>query len=48
MRTVGGWCDGTDLETAVAAADGPGPLRDLIEAGDVLVSTAGPFRKVSC
>jgi short subunit dehydrogenase-like uncharacterized protein len=36
--------DGTELETAVAA--GPGPLRDLIGAGDVLVSTAGPFMKV--
>jgi short subunit dehydrogenase-like uncharacterized protein len=38
--------DGTELETAVAAAEGPGPLRDLIAAGDVLVSTAGPFLKV--
>src|SRR6266851_881628 len=38
--------DGTELETAVAAAEGPGPLRDLIGAGDVLVSTAGPFMKV--
>ena len=38
--------DGTELETAVAAADGPGPLRDLLGAGDVLVSTAGPFLKV--
>src|SRR5712691_115662 len=37
--------DGTELETAVAAA-GPGPLRDLLGAGDVLVSTAGPFLKV--
>jgi short subunit dehydrogenase-like uncharacterized protein len=37
---------GTELETAVAVADGPGPLRDLIGAGDVLVSTAGPFMKV--
>jgi NAD(P)-dependent dehydrogenase (short-subunit alcohol dehydrogenase family) len=36
--------DGTELETAVAA--GPGPLRDLIGAGDVLVSTAGPFMKI--
>jgi short subunit dehydrogenase-like uncharacterized protein len=36
--------DGTELETAVA--EGPGPLRDLIGAGDVLVSTAGPFMKV--
>jgi short subunit dehydrogenase-like uncharacterized protein len=38
--------DGTVPETAVAAADGPGPLRDLLGAGDVLVSTAGPFMKV--
>ena len=38
--------DGTELETAVAAAEGPGPLRDLIGAGDVLVSSAGPFMKV--
>src|SRR3984957_12535987 len=38
--------DGTELETAVTAAEGPGPLRDLIAAGDVLVSTAGPFLKV--
>jgi short subunit dehydrogenase-like uncharacterized protein len=38
--------DGTELETAVAAAEGPGPLRDLIGAGDVLVSTAGPFMEV--
>src|SRR5260370_42360231 len=37
--------DGTELETAVAAAEGPGPLRDLIGAGDVLGSTAGPFTK---
>jgi len=37
---------GTELETAVAAADAAGPLRDLIGAGDVLVSTAGPFLKV--
>jgi short subunit dehydrogenase-like uncharacterized protein len=36
--------DGTEFETAVA--EGPGPLRDLIGAGDVLVSTAGPFMKV--
>jgi len=35
------------LETAVAgAAAGPGSLRELIGAGDVLVSTAGPFVKV--
>ena len=38
--------DGAELETAVAAADGTGPLRDLIGAGDVLLSTAGPFMKV--
>ncbi|MGD0703806.1 MAG: saccharopine dehydrogenase NADP-binding domain-containing protein [Trebonia sp.] len=38
--------DGTELETAVAAAEGPGPLRDLLGTGDVLVSTAGPFMKV--
>jgi short subunit dehydrogenase-like uncharacterized protein len=37
--------DGTQLETAVAEA-APGPLRDLIGPGDVLVSTAGPFLKV--
>jgi short subunit dehydrogenase-like uncharacterized protein len=38
--------DGTELETAVASAGKPGSLRDLIGAGDVLVSTAGPFMKV--
>ena len=37
---------GTELETAVAGTAGPGPLRDLIGPGDVLVSTAGPFLKV--
>jgi hypothetical protein len=37
--------DQTELETAVADAE-PGPLRDLIGPGDVLVSTAGPFVKV--
>jgi hypothetical protein len=37
---------GTELETAGAAAAGPGPLRDLIGVGDVLVSTAGPFMKI--
>jgi short subunit dehydrogenase-like uncharacterized protein len=37
---------GAELETAVAGAAGPGPLRDLIGVGDVLVSTAGPFLKV--
>jgi short subunit dehydrogenase-like uncharacterized protein len=37
---------GIELETAVAgAAAGPGRLRELIGAGDVLVSTAGPFVK---
>jgi short subunit dehydrogenase-like uncharacterized protein len=36
---------GTQPETAVAEA-APGPLRDLIGPGDVLVSTAGPFLKV--
>ena len=34
------------LETAVAGTAGPGQLRGLIGAGDVLVSTAGPFMKV--
>src|ERR1700722_13396073 len=38
--------DGTGLETAVASAERPGALRDLIGAGDVLVSPAGPFMKV--
>jgi short subunit dehydrogenase-like uncharacterized protein len=38
--------DGTRLETAVAGAAGPGPLRDLIGVGDVIVSTAGPFLKI--
>jgi short subunit dehydrogenase-like uncharacterized protein len=38
--------DGTELETAVASAERPGSLRDLIGPGDVLVSTAGPFMKV--
>jgi hypothetical protein len=37
--------DEPELETAVADAQ-PGPLRDLIGPGDVLVSTAGPFVKV--
>jgi short subunit dehydrogenase-like uncharacterized protein len=37
---------GATLETAIAGAAGPGPLRDLLRAGDVLVSTAGPFLKV--
>jgi hypothetical protein len=38
--------DGTELETAVASAERPGSLRDLVGPGDVLVSTAGPFMKV--
>jgi short subunit dehydrogenase-like uncharacterized protein len=37
--------NGAQLETAVAEA-APGPLRDLIGSGDVLVSIAGPFLKV--
>jgi short subunit dehydrogenase-like uncharacterized protein len=37
---------GVKLETAVAGTAGPGQLRELIGAGDVLVSTAGPFMKV--
>jgi short subunit dehydrogenase-like uncharacterized protein len=37
---------GAELETAVAGTDSPQPLRQLIGAGDVLVSTAGPFVKV--
>jgi short subunit dehydrogenase-like uncharacterized protein len=36
----------TPLETVVAEAARPGQLRGLIGAGDVLVSTAGPFMKV--
>jgi short subunit dehydrogenase-like uncharacterized protein len=38
--------DGKPLETAVASAAEPAALRELIGAGDVLVSTAGPFLKV--
>jgi short subunit dehydrogenase-like uncharacterized protein len=38
--------DGPELETALVPAQEPRPLRDLIGAGDVLVSTAGPFMKV--
>lgn len=34
---------GAGLETAVAGLESPGPLRRLLGAGDVLVSTAGPF-----
>src|SRR5579864_3108749 len=37
---------GPELETAVAGTEGPGPLRQLLGAGDVLVSTAGPFMKI--
>ena len=36
---------GTEPETAVVDAARPGPLRDLLGPGDVLVSTAGPFLK---
>lgn len=32
-----------DLETAVADVDRPGTVRALIERGDVLISTVGPF-----
>jgi short subunit dehydrogenase-like uncharacterized protein len=38
--------DGIELETAAAGIESPGPLRQLLGAGDVLVSTAGPFLKV--
>jgi len=38
--------DGVELETAVAGLEGPGPLRQLLGPGDVLVSTAGPFLKI--
>jgi short subunit dehydrogenase-like uncharacterized protein len=37
---------GAQLETAVAETDSPQGLRELIGAGDVIVSTAGPFVKV--
>ncbi len=37
---------GIELETAVADIERPEPLRALLGAGDVLVSTAGPFMKV--
>src|SRR3984957_18260038 len=37
---------GTEPETAVVDAERPGPLRDLLRPGDVLVSTAGPFLQV--
>jgi hypothetical protein len=36
--------DGAKLETAVAGTEGPGPLRGLLDAGDVLVSTARGVR----
>src|SRR5262245_48795092 len=32
---------GAELKTAVAGTEGPEPLRQLLDAGDVLVSTAG-------
>jgi len=38
--------DGIELETAVADTEKPEQLRQLIGAGDVLVSTAGPFLRV--
>jgi hypothetical protein len=38
--------DGTEHETAGAGTAGPEQLQDLIGAGDVLVSTAGPFMKI--
>jgi short subunit dehydrogenase-like uncharacterized protein len=34
------------LETAVAGTEDAKPLRELLGAGDVLVSTAGPFMKI--
>src|SRR5262249_48797308 len=37
---------GAQLETAVAGTDSPERLRELIGAGDVLVSAAGPFMKI--
>ena len=37
---------GVRLQTAVAGSEEPAPLRELLGAGDVLVSTAGPFLKV--
>ena len=37
---------GAGPETAVVDAERPGPLRDLLGPGDVLVSTAGPFLQV--
>jgi len=38
--------DGIELETVVVDIEGPDRLRNLLRAGDVLVSTAGPFLKV--
>lgn len=38
--------NGGQLETAVAGSEESGPLRELVGARDVLVSTAGPFLKV--
>jgi short subunit dehydrogenase-like uncharacterized protein len=38
--------EGVQLETAVAGSEDSGPLRELVGAGDVLVSTAGPFLRV--
>jgi short subunit dehydrogenase-like uncharacterized protein len=43
---LAGTGDGSELETAVAGIESPAPLRRLLGAGDVLVSTAGPFLKV--
>src|SRR6266581_715547 len=37
---------GAELEVAVAGTEGPEPLRQLLDPGDVLVSTAGPFVKI--
>jgi len=37
---------GIELVTAAADIERPEPLRQLLEAGDVLVSTAGPFIEV--
>jgi short subunit dehydrogenase-like uncharacterized protein len=38
--------DAAPLETAVAGTEDAKPLRELLRAGDVLVSTAGPFMKI--
>jgi short subunit dehydrogenase-like uncharacterized protein len=37
---------GAELETAVAGTETAEPLRQLLSAGDVLVSTAGPFLRI--